>query len=383
MNKIKIEPLSRERLAASLAIPDLTDTRNGVHAVNLLVSLITEALSCVYATALIDLVRRHPLVTIRENFDDLLFPADNLGRSSRYTRYASPTEVLRTHMSSAVPAWLKSLPRCDGLDVIAVIPGMCYRRDVVDARHCGEPHQMDVWRIKKGGQRLGREDLLQLIETIVHTIAPKCKYRVNEVVHPYTVRGLEVEVLMHGSWLEVLECGEAHPEVLANAGLDPEEYSGLALGMGLDRLVMVTKKIDDIRLLRAEDPRIRSQMNDLALYVPVSTMPPIKRDLSIAVGQGTEEEDICDAMVVALGSDASILEDVAIISRTGYDDLPSQAIERIGMKKGQVNLLVRITLRSHERTLTQAEANKIRDKAYQAVHQGDKSVLILDQLVHV
>ena len=381
MNHIKIEPLSRERLAATLAIPDLSDPKNGVHAINVLVENISRALSCAYPNSVVTEVRRHPVVTVKENFDDLLFPAGNLGRSSRYTRYASPTEVLRTHTSSAVPAWLKSLPDEEGLDVIATIPGMCYRRDVVDARHCGEPHQMDVWRIKQGERRLGREDLLQLIETIVHTIAPKCKYRTNEVEHPYTMRGLEVEVLMNGSWLEVLEGGEAHPSVLKNAGLDPDEYSGLALGMGLDRLAMVTKKIDDIRLLRAEDPRIKSQMSDLRRYTHVSTMPPIKRDLSIAVDVSTGEEDICDAIIVALGEDARILEDVTIVSRTAYLDLPPQAIERIGMRECHINMLLRITLRSHERTLTQGEANLIRDRAYQAVHKGDKSMLISDLLV--
>jgi phenylalanyl-tRNA synthetase alpha chain len=379
--KPKTELLSPERLAASLAIPDLSDRKNGIHAINLIVDNITTALRAAYTRAKVCEVRRDPIVTVRENFDDLLFPSDNLGRSSRYTRYVSPTSVLRTHTSSGVPAWLKEVAREGTRDAVAVLPGICYRRDVVDARHCGEPHQMDVWRIVRGTPRMGRSELLELIETVVHAIAPKARYRVNEVVHPYTLRGLEVEILMHGNWLEVLECGEAHPTVLENAGLDPREYSGLALGMGLDRLAMVTKKIDDIRLLRSEEPRIRAQMSDLRPYVQVSRMPPIKRDLSIATDLDASIEDICDAAMVALGDDAHIIEDVEIVSSALREELPPQAIERIGMMQGQRNLLVRLTLRSHERTLTQGEANEARDRVYRAIHKGSKMVLISDQLV--
>jgi phenylalanyl-tRNA synthetase alpha chain len=79
-------------------------------------------------------------------------------------------------------------------------------------------------------------------------------------------------VLSHGHWVEVWECGLADPGVLAAAGL--AGHSGLALGMGLDRMLMLIKGIPDIRLLRSADPRIAHQMRDLARYQPVSSMPP-------------------------------------------------------------------------------------------------------------
>jgi phenylalanyl-tRNA synthetase alpha chain len=84
-------------------------------------------------------------------------------------------------------------------------------------------------------------------------------------------------VYQNGRWAEVWECGLAHRNVLAAAGL--HGCGGLALGMGLDRLLMLVKHIPDIRLLRSGDPRITCQMLDLAKYQHVSSMPPITRDL--------------------------------------------------------------------------------------------------------
>jgi phenylalanyl-tRNA synthetase alpha chain len=91
-----------------------------------------------------------------------------------------------------------------------------------------------------------------------------------------------------GNWVEVWECGLAHPAVLARAGLAGR--TGLALGLGLDRLLMLRKGIPDVRLLRSADPRIASQMADLAPYRPVSAMPPVRRDLSVAVDGEADDE---------------------------------------------------------------------------------------------
>ena len=95
--------------------------------------------------------------------------------------------------------------------------------------------------------------------------------------------GVEVEVLHQGRWLEILEAGLAHPNVLENAGLDPSEYSGLASGLGLDRLAMLVKGINDIRILRSKDPRIVQQMRTTDLYKEVSRMPSMRRDISVVV----------------------------------------------------------------------------------------------------
>lgn len=359
-----------ERLKASLKIPDLTDPKNGKHAINVIIKKIENNLKRVYLEYIFEEVRTDPRVTVKENFDDLLFPANNVGRSSRYTRYITEDIILRTHTSAAIPRLLKKLIDNNIKNAIAVLPGMCYRRDVVDKTHCGEPHQMDVWIIKDNNPKFGRGDLIQLIETILNSTVPDFEYRANEVQHPYTLNGLEIEILVNGEWLELLECGEAHPTVLKNSGLDPEKFSGLALGMGLDRLIMLIKKIDDIRILRSQDPRIKNQMENLNPYVAVSKYPPIRQDLSVSVTEDTTEEDICEKISDAMGDNSNVIEEIVIISETPYEKLPEKAIERLGIEPGQKNMLVKVILRSHERSLIHEEANDMRDIIYRSIDES-------------
>jgi phenylalanyl-tRNA synthetase alpha chain len=168
--------------------------------------------------------------------------------------------------------------------------------------------------------------------------------------------------------VEVWECGLAHPSVLATAGLPGR--SGLALGMGLDRLLMLVKHIPDIRLLRSGDPRVTRQMRGLARYQPVSSMPAMTRDLSVAVPEDEDEETLGDRVREALGADTSCVEEVRVLSATAYRQLPASAIARLGAKPGQKNLLVHVVLRDLDKTLTNQAANAVRDRIYRALHQG-------------
>lgn len=365
------ELMSPERLQASLASTDLTDPKNGIHAINLVIEKIHNFLSSKKGWPVPKIIRSSPITTVLQNFDLLRFPIDNPGRSSRYTRYISENEILRTHTSAMIPNILAELGKSQINDFLVMCPGICYRRDVVDKTHCGEPHQMDIWRIKKGSPRLEKSDLIELVESIIACALPGTQYRANEVVHPYTINGLEIEILKaNGDWIELLECGEVHPEILANIGLNPGQYSGLAMGMGLDRLVMLVKEIDDIRILRSTDPRIKTQMTDLQRYHSVSKYPSIRQDISVSVSEQTNEEDICETIKCTLGINSTAIESISIVSETSYDQLPAIAIERLGINIGQKNLLIRIVLRSHEKSLTKEEANEIRDKIYRAIDQS-------------
>lgn len=147
-------------------------------------------------------------------------------------------------------------------------------------------------------------------------------------------------------------------------------YSGLAMGMGLDRLLMLAKGMDDIRILRSADPRIAAQMLDLRPYRPVSSQPPVRRDLSIAVTADRTPEEQGDRVRQALGERVKSLESVEVLSETPYEQLPPAARERIGMAPGQKNVLVRIVILDLVRTLTSAEANALRDAVYAALHEG-------------
>ncbi|KKT61027.1 MAG: Phenylalanyl-tRNA synthetase domain protein [Candidatus Giovannonibacteria bacterium GW2011_GWA2_44_26] len=371
---MKKEVMSPERLAASLAIPDLTDSKNGIHVINLVVQRVRQALEIACAGVPVEEIRTDPVVSVKENFDDLFFPDNNLGRSSRYTRYVALDKVLRTHTSAAIPGWLKKVARDAVNDTIIVFPGMCYRRDVVDKTHCGEPHQMDVWRVRCGNPRFGRPDLINLIETILNSVVPGYQYRANEVKHPYTINGLEVEVLVNENWLEVLECGEAHPVVLRNAGLDPQEYSGLALGMGLDRLVMIIKDIDDIRVLRSNDPRIKRQMANLDKFVKVSDQPATKRVLSYSTSTDKTEEDVCEEIRDELGLEAAYIEEIQY-SEILYEQLPAKARENLGIRPDQKNVVVTIVFRSPEGSLQRAMVNEWMQRLYPKLNKGEKGYM--------
>jgi phenylalanyl-tRNA synthetase alpha chain len=140
--------------------------------------------------------------------------------------------------------------------------------------------------------------------------------------------------------------------------------------MGLDRLLMLIKGIPDIRLLRSADPRVAEQLRDLTRYRRVSSMPPVTRDLSVAVAGEEDKETLGDRVREALGGDASCVEEVRVLSATACDQLPAAAVRRLGARPGQRNLLVRVVLRDLEKTLTDEAANALRDRIYLAIHQG-------------
>jgi phenylalanyl-tRNA synthetase alpha chain len=170
-------------------------------------------------------------------------------------------------------------------------------------------------------------------------------------------------------WVELLECGLAAPEVLRRAGL-PDEHAGLAMGIGLDRALMLRKGIDDIRLLRSADPRVAIQLRDLEPYRPVSSQPPVRRDLSVAVGSETTAEELGDRVRAALGERTAAVEAVELAAETPGERLPPRAAARLGLRPNQKNVLLRVVLRHPTRTLTDAEANRLRDEIYGAVHEG-------------
>jgi phenylalanyl-tRNA synthetase alpha chain len=317
--------------------------------------------------------RAPPLTSLTANYHRLHYPADAPAADARYTRYVDPATIFRTHMSALIPGALADVRRAELPDVLITCPGLVYRRDHIGRLSTGEPHQVDLWRVTRGGQ--GRDDLLRMIEVVLAAAAPGRRHRCNEVVHPYTDGGLEIEVQAGDRWVEVGECGLILPALLDEAGFQPDTHGGLAMGLGLDRLFMLRKGIDDIRLLRSDDPRIARQMLDLSPYQPVSLMPPIRRDISIAVAPDRTMEEVADRVREALGAEVRAVEEITILSSAPFSELPPAAAERLGAHPGQRNVLVRIVVRHPERTLTDAEANQLRDRIYPAVHEGDRMML--------
>ena len=135
-------------------------------------------------------------------------------------------------------------------------------------------------------------------------------------------------------------------------------------------MLMLRKGIDDIRVLRSGDPRIVRQMLDLEPYRPVSDLPAIERDLSIAVDSTVTAEELGDRVRGVLGARCKSVEEIAVVSEANYLDLPPAARARLGILRHQKNVLLRLVIRDLERTLTSAEANQLRDDVYAAVHEG-------------
>jgi phenylalanyl-tRNA synthetase alpha chain len=350
----------------ALAVRDLTDSAWGPHAMQILVQQAIEALRTLWRCEAI-VYRAPPLVAVSANYDDLQYPPDGAARDARYTRYLTSDQLLRTQTSAMIPGALRMLAAAQYRDALVACPGLTYRRDCIDRLHVGEPHQLDLWRIRQ--TELTQNDLAEMVHAVAAALLPGTELRLAPAIHPYTGHGLEVHARAEGRWVEILECGIAAPTVLAAAGL-AADYSGLAMGMGLDRILMLRKGIDDIRVLRSADPRVSRQLLDLERWRPVSDQPAIQRDLSIAVPLAATAEELGDRVRAVLGARSDALEEISVIAETSWLDLSVAARRRLGMSATQKNVLLRLVIRDVACTLTSAQANELRDEVYGALHEG-------------
>jgi len=372
-----IKPIDQAELDSYLSIPDLTQSTEP-HAIKIIYEKIEQYMRDTHPQSDVRVYRKNPIVDIIDNYDNLLISSDNITRSSTYTHYVDENHILRTHTSAHLPGILRELSTQDNWeDVVILLPGLAYRRDVSDKKHVSEVHMLEMWRIVKNSARpvMVKDDLVKVVRGVAKTAAPGWELRIEDSPHPYTNQGIEVNAVNGDRDIEILECGLIKEQILINAGLDPELHSGWALGMGLDRLVMTLKDIPDIRYLRSTNPKIAVQMTNIEPYHEVSSQPAIKRDMSYSVPKNYVEEDISADIRKALGNDVKALEDVQIISEASYDELPEKIRERLGINSMQKNLLVRITLRHLERTITNDEANQIYEQVYAKINYGTAGYL--------
>lgn len=361
--------ISSSALKRALELRDLSDPLQGPHAMQQIVESIHMALAKRWGSQRL-LYRGSPLVSIEDNYDRLGYPPESVVRDARYTRYVTPRMMLRAHTSAMIPGLLRSMAIDPPDDILLICPGLVYRRDTIDRLHVGEPHHLDLWRITN--RKVDAANLCDMVQTIVNAALPGYQYKTVTSPHPYTTNGLQIDVAVGDQWIEIGECGLASLDVIRGAGL---QANGLAMGLGLDRILMIRKSIDDIRLLRSADTRVQKQMLDLSPYIAVSNQPAIRRDLSIAVAEELTPEELGDKIREASPEHASRLESIEIISETHYTDLPPEAHARMGMREQQKNILLRLVIRDPVATLTSREANEIRDMVYGALHQGDRMEL--------
>jgi phenylalanyl-tRNA synthetase alpha chain len=206
------------------------------------------------------------------NFEALNIPAEHPSRDDMSTYWIDGKAdekrgrmLLRTH-GTAISARIVETMKPP---VRAIEPARVYRYEATDATHLNIYHNIDGLAVDRG---ITMGDLKGVLFEFVHRyFGPKRKIRFRADYFPFVEPGGEIaidclacqgsgcRVCGHSGWLEILGCGMTHPDVLRRGGIDPEEYSSFAFGMGLERMPMLRYGIEDIRLFYSNDLRFLRQ----------------------------------------------------------------------------------------------------------------------------
>ncbi|MBU2995747.1 phenylalanine--tRNA ligase subunit alpha [Cellulophaga baltica] len=200
------------------------------------------------------------------NFTALNLPEYHPARDMQDTFFiqTNPDILLRTHTSSVQVRYMEN----NKPPIRTISPGRVYRNEAISARsHCFF-HQIEGLYIDKD---VSFADLKQTLQFFTTELFGKSKIRLRPSYFPFTEPSAEVDVywgleteadyrITKGTgWLEIGGCGMVDPNVLTNCGIDPNEYSGFAFGVGIDRIAMLLHQITDIRLLSENDIRFLEQ----------------------------------------------------------------------------------------------------------------------------
>ena len=199
------------------------------------------------------------------NFTALNIPEDHPARDTQNTFWLDDGNLLKTHTS---PMQVRAM-RKYGAPLRAVFPGRCFRFEATDASHDTTFYQLEGLMIDKD---ISVANVIAVMKELLRAVFNKdVKVRQRPGYFPFVEPGFELDinclicggdgcsVCKQSGWLELLPCGLVHPNVIKAGGLDPNEYSGFAFGLGMTRLVMMKYGIDDIRLLQGGDLRFLKQ----------------------------------------------------------------------------------------------------------------------------
>ena len=189
------------------------------------------------------------------NFTALNIPENHPARAMHDTFYFPGGNLLRTHTS---PVQIRSMVK-EGVPIRIIAPGRVYRCDS-DQTHTPMFTQVEGLVIDRGVSFANLKAVLhQFVENFFER---KAKLRFRASYFPFTEPSAEVDVEWEeGKWLEILGCGMVHPNVLTNSGIDPEEFTGYAFGMGIERLAMLRYGVSDLRTFFENDLRFLRQFN--------------------------------------------------------------------------------------------------------------------------
>ncbi len=199
------------------------------------------------------------------NFEKLNIPKNHPARDEQDTFYISDNIVLRSQTS---PVQVRTMEK-GKLPIRMLAPGRVFRSDEVDATHSPSFHQIEGLVIDKNITFADLKGTLAEFARELFGLETKVKFRPHHF--PFTEPSAEMDVtcfkcggkgcrFCKGSgWIEILGCGMVHPNVLTMSGIDPNEYSGFAFGVGLERIALLKYEIDDMRLLYENDIRFLKQ----------------------------------------------------------------------------------------------------------------------------
>lgn len=203
------------------------------------------------------------------NFEMLNLPKDHPARDMQDSFYVTEEILMRTHTS---PVQARTMLKKEGQTPVKIIcPGKVYRRDDDDATHSHQFIQIEGLVIDKG---IGMSDLKGILLTFARQMfGANQQIRLRPSFFPFTEPSAEVDlqcfncegagcrVCKQTGWIEILGSGMVHPRVLEMAGYDPNEVSGFAFGMGVERIAMLKYGVEDIRHFYTNDVRFLRQFN--------------------------------------------------------------------------------------------------------------------------
>ena len=199
------------------------------------------------------------------NFEALNIPANHPAKDEQDTFYINDKILLRTQTS---PVQVRVMEQKKP-PIRMIAPGRVFRADEVDATHSPSFHQIEGMVIDKGITFSNLKGTLTQFVQKLFGKEKKVKFRPHHF--PFTEPSAEMDVSCFKcggkgcrfckgeGWIEILGCGMVHPRVLRMSGIDPEEYSGFAFGIGLERITLLKYEIDDMRLLYENDDRFLKQ----------------------------------------------------------------------------------------------------------------------------
>ncbi len=249
--------------AVDITLPGRSCSRGHMH----IVSQTIEEISSIFRRMGFSVADGPEIETDYYNFEALNFPADHPARDMQDTFFITDTHLLRTHTT---PVQVRLMEKYRP-PIRAIFPGKVYRNEVISARSHVQFHQVDGLFVDRGVTFADLKGTLVTFAKMYY--GSSLKYRFRPSFFPFTEPSAEMDISCYlcgakgcrvckqTGWLEILGCGMVDPNVFSFVGVDPEEYSGYAFGIGIERTAMLRHAIDDIRLLFENDLRVNHQFN--------------------------------------------------------------------------------------------------------------------------